>query len=184
MRHAARFVRVLGPDGFVTTIALVGIFCLVATLGGRVQLLADGLAPLGLLAILLALTAAVKLPLLLERRPGDRRRFMEVQLVAVRTWAPFVLCYVAYRVLVGSMNVVVAAGVEDRLKAMDEALLGVSPSWWLQHHASPWLTELMAFAYGLMFFLPLVVLVLLYARDRLGDFRQVALSILGAFYIG
>lgn len=177
-----RLFVTVGPDGFVTACALVATFALVALAGGRVELRADGIAPLVLLALLLSATGLVRLPLLFE--PANRRRFLDEQLSAARAWAPFIVAYVCYRVVVASVNGVTGAGVEDQLKALDEALLGVSPSWWLQGWVSPWFTELMSFAYGLMFVLPLGVLLLLHGRGRGAEFRVVALAVLCAFYLG
>jgi membrane-associated phospholipid phosphatase len=179
-----QLLSALGPDGFVSALAVAGLLLCVTAIGGPPHLEADGIAPLVLLAVLLASSAVVRLPLLLERRVGDRARFGREQLRAARAWVPFVVAYVSYRVIVASMNGVVGAGVEDRLRALDEALLGVSPSFWMQRFVSPWLTELMAFAYGLMFFLPLGVLLYLCGRERWHEFRIVALSVLAAFYLG
>lgn len=184
MRTAARFVLALGPDTVMTALALLGLGFVVGVLGGQLELVVDSVAPLVVLLALLLVTALVRLPLLLERRPGDRRRFWELQVFAVRTWAPFVLLYVCYRALRRTMNLIVVAGVEDKLKALDERLLGISPSWWMERFARPWLTDVMSFAYGLMFVLPMIVLVLLYARERRDAFREVALALLAAFYIG
>jgi membrane-associated phospholipid phosphatase len=92
--------------------------------------------------------------------------------------------YLAYRHLVAAVNPVRGAGLEDKLKALDELLLGVSPSFALQHIASPWLTELMAYAYALMFVLPLLVMVILFARERWDEFRAVGVSVLVAFFAG
>src|SRR5262249_11539767 len=131
----------LGPDGCVTALAVAGLLLVVAALGGPPPLPADGVPPLILLAVLLGAAAAARLPPL---RAGQRRRFAREQLAAARAWVPFVVAYVCYRVIVAAMNGVVGAGVEDHLKALDEALLGVSPSFWMQRFVDPWLTELMA----------------------------------------
>jgi membrane-associated phospholipid phosphatase len=180
VRHAARLVTILGPDGFVTGVALLGLGALVTALGGELRLSPDGMAPLFLFAALLLITALARSPLLLSDRP----RFLAEQLRAARAWAPFVLVYVAYRLLITSMNRVTGAGVEDRLKALDEVLLGMSPSFWMQGLVSPWLTELMAYAYALMFVLPLVLMLLLDLRERREEFRVVGVSLLAAFYLG
>jgi membrane-associated phospholipid phosphatase len=184
-RHVGRLLAAVGPDGLLTGVAITGLAILCAHFGVRLTLVLDSFAPIIVLGALLGVTALARSPLLLERRPGDRRRFLEMQAHAVRTWSPFVLLYVCYRALRGTMNLIVGTvGVEDKLKALDEALLGVSPSWWMQQFATPWLTELMSYAYALMFVLPLVILGLLYMRDRTRDFREVALAVLGAFYLG
>lgn len=180
MKTAARLLVGLGPDTLMTFVAIAGLAALAGILGGELSMVVDSAAPLLVLGALLLVTALARLPLLAR----DPARYWEQQRFAVRTWAPFVLLYMCYRALHRTMNLIVTDGVEDRLRALDEALLGLSPSWWFERFASPWLTEVMAFAYGLMFFLPLTVLVLLYARDRRDDFREVALAVLVAFYVG
>jgi len=185
MRHASRFALALGPDGIMSAIALMGIAVLSFMMGGRLDIALDSAAPLIVLAAFLGITALFKVPLLLERRHGDRRRFAREMVTAVRVWAPFVLLYVCYRALRHTMNMVVThGGVQDRLKGIDEAIFGISPSWWMQKFATPWLTELMSYGYGLMFILPMIILVALYARGRRREFREVALSVLAAFYLG
>ena len=109
---------------------------------------------------------------------------MEQRLNAARLWGQFVLVYVAYRFLVATVNRVGGPGVEDRLRAFDEALLGVSPSFWMQRFASPWLTEAMAYGYALMFVLPLLLMVILFVRERWQEFRIVGFSVLAAFWLG
>jgi membrane-associated phospholipid phosphatase len=180
LARAGRFVLRLGPDSMMTAIALVGLALVVGLLGGSMELAIDSAAPLVVLGAFMAVTAIVRAPLLFR----DRRRFFEQQALAIRAWAPFVLLYVCYRALRRTMNLLVVHGVEDKLRALDERLFGISPSWWFDRFASPWLTDLMAFAYGLMFVLPMIVLVLLYVRERRDAFREVALALLGAFYLG
>jgi membrane-associated phospholipid phosphatase len=184
MRSVGRLVLRLGPDSMMTAAALVGLALLVGVLGGTLDLAVDSAAPLVVMLALLAVTALARAPLLLERQPGDRRRFVAQQLLAIRAWAPFILLYVTYRALRRTMNVLVDHGVEAQLKALDERLLGVSPSWWFEKIATPWLTDVMSLAYALMFVLPLIILLLLYVRERRDHFREVALALLGAFYLG
>src|SRR5262249_22921437 len=114
----------------------------------------DALAPLALLLGLLAFSSALSAPLALA---GHGRRFLREQLRAARLWTGFVLVYVAYRALANLLPRFVDAGVEDRLRHLDELLFGISPSFWMQRFANPWLTDLFAFAYGLMFVLPLAL---------------------------
>lgn len=184
MQHARRLALVLGPDGFMTAVALVGLALLALLLGGKLQLVIDSVAPLVVLGALLVATALPRLPAL-WKGPDARRRFLDDQVESIRVWAPFVLLYVCYRALRGTMNVIVThGGVQDQLKALDEALFGISPSWWMEKFATPWLTELMSYGYALMFVLPMAILLLLQWRGRKRDFREVALSVLVAFYVG
>ncbi|MCC6523756.1 MAG: phosphatase PAP2 family protein [Polyangiaceae bacterium] len=184
MRSVARALLWLGPDGLVTAVALAVVGSLVAALGGSLRLDAANASPLVLLAVLVGLTALARAPWLFGRRPGERRRFALALIGALRMWAPFVLLYLCYCALHDATPLLVGRSYEHELRAADEALFGVSPSFWLERFATPWLTDVMAFGYGLMFWLPLGVLVGLYLRDRKEAFREVAVALLAAFYCG
>ncbi|MBW2454395.1 MAG: inositol phosphorylceramide synthase [Deltaproteobacteria bacterium] len=184
MARVSRLLSRLGPDGVVTAVMVVGVAVLVHAVGGQLHFDRELLSPLVLLVALLAITAAWRAPLLLGRRPGDRRRYRELLAKTARTWTPFMLLYACYCVLHRLTGLIVAGGVEAELKALDEALLGTSPAWWLERFITPWLTDVMAFGYGLMFGLPLAALVLLELRGRSQAFRELALAILVAFYAG
>jgi membrane-associated phospholipid phosphatase len=108
----------------------------------------------------------------------------ERQLRALRAWTPFAIVYLAYRALRGALPALVAHGHEEALRAADRALLGSSPAWSLAPLHAPWLTELCAYAYATMFFLPLAVLLVLHARHRDAELRRVGLALQLAFYLG
>ncbi len=184
MPKVSRLVVSIGPAGLVTAVMLVAVLGLVTALGGRLHFDRELLSPLLLWVVLMLAVALWRAPLLLERLAGDRRRFGQLLAETARMWAPFVLLYACYCVLHRMTGLIVTQGVEDDLKAIDEALLGLSPSWWMERFVTPWLTDLMAFGYGLMFGLPLSALLLLYLRGRKGAFRELALAILVAFYCG
>jgi membrane-associated phospholipid phosphatase len=101
-----------------------------------------------------------------------------------RIWTGFAAVYASYRGLADLLPRVIAVGVEDRLKLLDERLLGVSPSFWMQRFASPWLTDVMAYGYALMFIMPLALLLLLQSRGRRDDMRAVARSLQWTFFLG
>jgi membrane-associated phospholipid phosphatase len=103
---------------------------------------------------------------------------------ALRLWAPFAIVYLCYRALRGALPALVDGGHEAALVRADIALLGSSPAWSLEAIHAPWLTELLSYAYATMFFLPLAVLLVLHARRRDGELREVALSLQLAFYLG
>ena len=158
----------LGPDGVLSAVALI----VVATLIARVDQLVVPVAtvlPYAIVGAGLVVTSA-----LVQR---SRR--------VVRVWIPFVFLYLCYRALRGVLLLIPdEAGRHAQLKAADEALLGVSPAWWMESFATPWLTELLAYAYATMFILPLVVLVTLSVRGHERELRRAALGLLVAFYLG
>jgi membrane-associated phospholipid phosphatase len=167
-RRVASAIAALGPDGVLSCVALVAVSTLIARVDGLVIPVATVL-PYALVGVALVGTSA-----LVQR---SRR--------VVRVWIPFVFLYLCYRALRGVLLLIPdAAGRHAQLKAADEALLGVSPAWWMERFATPWLTELLAYAYATMFILPLVTLVMLSVRGHERELRRAALALLIAFYLG
>ena len=160
-----------------------GAVVVLAALGGELRVPWDGIVPfVGVGAGLLAASTGVDVVRALAR-PGEvdvRARMRR----ALRLWAPFAVVYLCYRALRGALPALVGGGVEDTLRALDEALLGASPAWALERIHAPWLTELLAYAYATMFFLPLAVLLALDARRRDRELREAALALQLAFYLG
>lgn len=165
----------LGPDGTLAVVAVVALAAVARALGGALHVPWDGVVPFFAIgSVMLGASAATDLAL---RRPLGLGR-------ALRLWAPFAVVYLCYRALRGALPVLVGGGVEDALVRADVALLGASPAWSLEAIHAPWLTELLAYAYATMFFLPLAVLLVLHARRRDAELRRVALSLQLAFYLG
>ncbi len=161
-------VHALGPDGVLSMLAMLTVATLMARLDALVVPLETVLPYAAIGALLLATSALVQ---------RSRR--------VVRVWIPFVFLYLCYRALRGVLLLIPdGAGRHDLLKRADEALFGVSPAWWMGQFATPWLTELMAIAYALMFVLPMVVLVTLSLRGHERELRRAALALLIAFYLG
>jgi len=175
-------VTVSPPEGrFIDKASLwlalgaVGVLVVVsASLGEQLHVPWDGIVPfLGIATILV--TASLVADLVARRRPSTR---------ALRLWAPFAIVYLCYRALRGAIPLLAGAGMEPQLLRADQAIFGISPAWWFERVQSPWLTEIMAYAYATMFFLPLAVMLVLYARRRDRALADVALSLQLAFYVG
>ena len=170
-----RLLRRLGPDGTLAVVAIIALACVAHSLGGALRVPWDGIVPFCAIGgVMLASSAAVDV---VVRRPLGLSR-------ALRLWAPFAVVYLCYRALRGALPVLVDGGFEPALVRADVVLLGSSPAWSLEAIHTPWLTELLAYAYATMFFLPLVVLLVLHARKRDDELRFTALSLQLAFYIG
>ena len=168
-------LRRLGPDGTLAVVAVIALALVARSLGGALHVPWDGLVPfLAIGGVMLASSTAVDV---VVKRPLGRSR-------ALKLWAPFAIVYLCYRALRGAIPVLVGGGVEDALVRADVVLLGSSPAWSLEAIHAPWLTELLAYAYATMFFLPLAVLLVLHARRRDRELRHVALSLQLAFYLG
>jgi len=172
--HGPWSIARIGPQGTLAIVAVAVLGVVAASLGERLQLPWDGIVPfLAIGGILLATSLVADLAA--RRRPSSR---------ALSLWAPFAVVYLCYRALRGAIPLWIGAGVEPSLVRADEAIFGISPAWWFERIQTPWLTELLSYAYATMFFLPLAVLLVLYARRRDRALAHVALSLQIAFYLG
>ncbi|MDQ3338890.1 MAG: phosphatase PAP2 family protein [Myxococcota bacterium] len=168
-------LRRLGPDGTLAFAAIIALALVAHSLGGALRMPWDGIVPfLAIGSVMIVSSTAVDV---VVRRPLGLSR-------ALRLWAPFAVVYLCYRALRGALPALVDSGVESALVRADVLLLGSSPAWSLEAIHAPWLTELLAYAYATMFFLPLAVLLVLHARRRDRELRHVALSLQLAFYLG
>jgi membrane-associated phospholipid phosphatase len=170
----------LGPEGTLAVIAVAALAIIANRLGGALRLPWDGIVPYLVIGSVMAASSTVVYLVGQPRAESSGRSSLR----ALRLWGPFAVVYLCYRALRGAPPALVDGGVEDVLVRIDHALLGSSPAWSLEAIHAPWLTEMLAYAYATMFFLPLAVLLVLYARRRDGELTRVAMSLQLAFYLG
>lgn len=94
----------------------------------------------------------------------------------VRNWLPLPYVLFGYRMVHFLVNCERNPGfLPDRdglLIAIDRFLFGVDPTVWLERITTPWLTELMQLVYATNYFLPLVLLLVLYLQRRRLPFQE------------
>ena len=116
---------------------------------------------------------------------GDRSTFRARAREVLRDWAPFIALNLIYENLRLYTGLIRTVPIDPELDAADRWLFGgVSPTLWMKHVQTPLLTDFMAFAYGLYFFLPLSIVALIYWRRRRHDFRELALALVLCLYSG
>ena len=174
------------PDLAFSVLATLTVLGLMAAYGVRPAVAMDALGqPFQILGAFLAIVAIVRAPALVKRwSPLARRAYARALYQGAIDFAPFVWLYIIYRSLRRMTDVLSIRSVEPLLVRIGERLFGTEPTFWIQQFASPWLTEVMTFAYALMFVYPLIILVLLHVRERRDLFREVALALLAIFFIG
>lgn len=102
---------------------------------------------------------------------GLSEAFPRSRLLAwLRNWLPLPAVLFGYRMIHFLINCERNAGfLPDRdalLIRIDRLIFGCDPTVWLERIASPWLTEILQIAYASNYFLPLLLLVLLYLSRR------------------
>ena len=171
----SRALHHIGIDGALFVCATALLAGVIAHFGGRLDV-----AGASLVAPFWTFLPVIVFCAFLRRREG----LMLALGRSTRDWAPFFLMNVVYRNLSPATHFLPSRSVEHTLLAIDERLFGIEPSAWIQRFARPWLSDYMAFAYALMFLMPLVVMAYLYWRGRREDFREVTVAMLLCTFAG
>jgi membrane-associated phospholipid phosphatase len=66
---------------------------------------------------------------------------------------------------------------------IDLFLFGVHPTVWMERWIVPWFTDIMSFAYVSYYFLPLILIVVLYLKDRMPNFYVSIFVLTFGYYI-
>jgi membrane-associated phospholipid phosphatase len=122
--------------------------------------------------LVLALTVAVS-----RRRWGNIRgvRFL-------CDLSPFFFVIVIYELL-GGLIPYLRPDVDNLLIKVDLALFGVHPTVWLEQYFVPWAADIFALAYASYFFIPVILIVILYFWGKNEEFTVVICTLVLGYYI-
>jgi membrane-associated phospholipid phosphatase len=73
--------------------------------------------------------------------------------------------------------------IDPLLIQIDLFIFGVHPTVWMEQWIVPWFTDLMSLAYISYYFLPVVLVVTLYLKDRLEEFNTLVFILAFGYYI-
>jgi membrane-associated phospholipid phosphatase len=133
---------------------------------------------------LVGATAAAHARGLVARDPAAVALFTRRCREVLRDFGPFFGVIVVYEHLYLYTGLIRPDRIDAHLIAADIALFGVEPTLWIQQFVTPWRTELFAIAYNAYFPMPLLLCLLLQARGRREDFRELVTAITCAMYLG
>ena len=138
--------------------------------------------------LMLALTAfafLARLPGIMTGTRGIIPAALKEGGLAFHHWLPFVLCSVIYENLHDLTFLIRRETYDHSLMVFDQWLFGMQPTLWMEKHlASPLLTDVMVLAYGIYFFLPAALLLVVYRRADHTCFRTLSVSLLLVFLFG
>jgi len=95
-------------------------------------------------------------------------------------YSPVLFVVLIYESL-GNLIQYLQPDVDPRLIQIDFFIFGVHPTLWMEQWIVPWFTDIMSLAYLSYYFIPIVLIVVLYMKDRTAEFDQ-ALFVLGFGY--
>lgn len=73
--------------------------------------------------------------------------------------------------------------IDPRLSEIDFFMFGVHPTLWMEQWIVPWLTDIMSLAYLSYYFIPVVLIVVLYLKGRIMEFDRVIFVLAFGYYI-
>ncbi len=73
--------------------------------------------------------------------------------------------------------------IDAWLIKIDFSIFGTHPTVWMEKWNVPWLTDLMSFAYGSYYFLPVILIVTLYLKNRRVEFNASMFVLILGYYV-
>src|SRR4030042_5893160 len=73
--------------------------------------------------------------------------------------------------------------IDQRLIQIDFSIFGVHPTLWMQQWIVPWFTDLMSLAYISYYFLPVVLMVVLYLKNQRLEFDETIFILVFGYYV-
>jgi membrane-associated phospholipid phosphatase len=73
--------------------------------------------------------------------------------------------------------------VDPRLIQIDFSIFGVQPTLWMEQWIVPWFTDIMSLAYLSYYFIPVVLIAVLYLKDRMAEFDRSMFVLAFGYYV-
>ncbi len=73
--------------------------------------------------------------------------------------------------------------VDPRLIHIDFSIFGVQPTLWMEQWIVPWFTDIMSLAYLSYYFIPVVLIAVLYLKDRMAEFDRSMFVLAFGYYV-
>ena len=73
--------------------------------------------------------------------------------------------------------------IDPELIRIEYLLFGVDPTLWMERWIVPWFTDIMSVAYLSYYFLPVILVTVLYLKDRISDFDTVIFILAVGYYV-
>jgi len=100
----------------------------------------------------------------------------------VYPFSPILFVILIYESL-GDLIQYLQPDIDPSLIQIDLYIFGVHPTVWVEQWIVPWFTDLMSLAYISYYFLPVVLVIALYLKDRMEEFRTSVFILTFGYYI-
>ncbi len=162
-------MKKIAPVQGVTLLFLIGLIILALVFHNQIPLWRD-----------LLLNYFILLGLLFVFKLCSEQKVMGRAGMFLYRFSPIVFVISIYESL-GDMIQHLQPDIDPSLFKIDLFLFGVEPSLWIQKWIVPWLTDLLSLAYLSYYFIPVVLIAVLYLKNRVTEFNR-AMFILALGY--
>jgi len=97
-------------------------------------------------------------------------------------FSPILFVFLIYQSL-GDLIPSLHSDIDPWLIRIDFSLFGVHPTLWMERWTVPWLTDIMSIAYVSYYFLPVILIVLLYLQQRTADLELSLFVLIFGYYV-
>jgi membrane-associated phospholipid phosphatase len=112
-----------------------------------------------------------------------RQRWREIKIVRALCDLSPVFFILAVFELLGGITPYLRPDIDSLLIKADLALFGVHPTVWMEDFFIPWVADILALAYISYYFIPLILILILYFKGRSNEFFLTAGTLLLGYYI-
>ncbi len=162
-------IKKIAPVQAVTLLFLISLVILALVFHNRIPLWRD-----------LLLNYFILLGLLFVFKLCSEQKVMGRAGMFLYRFSPIVFVISIYESL-GDLIQHLQPDIDHELFKIDLFLFGVEPSLWIQKWIVPWLTDLLSLAYLSYYFIPVVLIAVLYLKNRVAEFNR-AMFILALGY--
>jgi membrane-associated phospholipid phosphatase len=112
-----------------------------------------------------------------------RQRWREIKMVRALCDLSPIFFILAVFELLGGITPYLRPDIDSLLIKADLALFGVHPTVWMEDLFIPWVADILALAYISYYFIPLILILILYFKGRSNEFFLTAGTLLLGYYI-
>lgn len=155
-----------GPDIWVGAVAAIVLFAIIIFRRGKLEIFTSSIILPFVGILIMAVYAFIR-----HSRSGGKVAMWSEMIKAIRYWGSLIFMVFVYENLRSGIDQSDVNLIDDWLMKVDVAMFGVEPTIWLQRLYHPFAVDIMAMFYATYFFIPVVVMFLLYIRSRMHEFR-------------
>ena len=164
-------MRRITPVQGLTLFFLVGLILLALIFRGQIPLWRS-----------LLLRYAMLLCLLFFLKTSSDRKAIGRVGTFFNHFSPILFVILIYESL-GDLIQFLQPDIDSRLIQIDFSIFGVHPTLWIEQWIVPWFTDVMSLAYVSYYFIPVILIVVLYLKDRMMEFDRVIFILAFGYYV-